>query len=1075
MANARQAVLTVGGFAVGAFFGNPALGFTIGSALGQGLFPETPPGGPGIDDSIFNGASFGAPIIRTYGRDRVATQLIWGGDVRVEEGGGKGGGGKAPGPQEAYATFAMALGRGPICGIRKLWLNSELFYSVDDESSLEEVAASLKLKEGVTLYLGTEDQEPDPTIQADVGESLTPAYRGIAYIVFRDLPLAQFGNRLPNITAEVVGTGEDEVLEFPISDWPDLSDSYPVTSRDSVFRLSEAQRSQEDSGRLIVETVTVGLEGNVLTRGHDVYQFEEKFCDPGETRTFVVTILRPITNRPGAAIGRINFSCGVTLPGINDSSTVYLAWLDYFPNVGESLEIEGARLGFLGPAGSTQVAFAAEDPEAPNTIYLIPGSGAQNPENTLYVVTFGGSTPIRSHSYTGDDLVWNVAFDERYYYALVGPDGTTEKQIYAYDRQSGSQVHHWTGIPAINRPWMAREGACTMIAEQTTQGRYRVLDLHDDDTYDVLAYDSIDAGFGKAVHPVSIPGAMLTSGGLFTCPVCGPGEITLGSVVSAICEENGLATSDIDVTELTKTIHGYSITRQMSGRQAIDPLRAAHFFDAVESGGKLRFPLRGSEPVATITEEDLAAHTEGSQRPPVYALERGAGRELPKTVRVHYKDAGNAYERAQQLYQRIEIQSEASTDIEYAGALGNTEAAQIADIIAHEAYWSRNELQFSLPLSYIYLDPGDAVNLQISGVTRRVRVVEINYRLPGVLNVRALRDDASIYESAAVGGDTPEAGQAVPLAGPTQLMLLELPARSRQNDSAGVELGARAFYAGWSYASVQLSRNASQYEPLAFLGQRAVNGVVSTAVAASNPDVWDRGTVITVDMRNGTLAGLPEDDVLQNGNLAAYGKPGRWELLNFADAADQGGGEYEVSNLLRGRWGTEWAMDLHEDGDDFVLVDSRVVREQIDENDIGNTLYYRAVSNGNVPENADVLPAELEGVALKPYSPVHLRAVHDGDLAIECIRRTRYGGEWRDGADVALNESSLQIEFDIADDSGTVVRTISATSESANYTSAQMAEDFDPGTHDITITAYQISDVVGRGYASDPLAVEITV
>ena len=37
------------------------------------------------------------------------------------------------------------------------------------------------------------------------GAGNVPAYRGLAYLTFDELPLRDFGNRIPNITAEVVG------------------------------------------------------------------------------------------------------------------------------------------------------------------------------------------------------------------------------------------------------------------------------------------------------------------------------------------------------------------------------------------------------------------------------------------------------------------------------------------------------------------------------------------------------------------------------------------------------------------------------------------------------------------------------------------------------------------------------------------------------------------------------------------------------------------------------------------------------------------------------------------------------
>jgi hypothetical protein len=54
-----------------------------------------------------------------------------------------------------------------------------------------------------TFYPGDELQMPDPTIQAVEGVANTPAYRGLGYSVFENFPLLNFGNRVPNLRAEV--------------------------------------------------------------------------------------------------------------------------------------------------------------------------------------------------------------------------------------------------------------------------------------------------------------------------------------------------------------------------------------------------------------------------------------------------------------------------------------------------------------------------------------------------------------------------------------------------------------------------------------------------------------------------------------------------------------------------------------------------------------------------------------------------------------------------------------------------------------------------------------------------------
>lgn len=59
--------------------------------------------------------------------------------------------------------------------------------------------------ESVTTYLGTDAQAADTTIQAV--ETLVPAYRDVAYVLFKGLQLADSSNQLPNFNAEVWATG----------------------------------------------------------------------------------------------------------------------------------------------------------------------------------------------------------------------------------------------------------------------------------------------------------------------------------------------------------------------------------------------------------------------------------------------------------------------------------------------------------------------------------------------------------------------------------------------------------------------------------------------------------------------------------------------------------------------------------------------------------------------------------------------------------------------------------------------------------------------------------------------------
>ncbi len=179
---------TLSGAALGS-----ALGGALGGALDQRLFGPgaTVRQGPRLKNLDVVTSTEGAPIPRVFGRMRLAGQVIWA--TRFKEtatdtsaGGGKGGPSTTTRTYAYSVSVAIALCEGEIAGIGRLWADGQ-------PMNLDAVQ--------YRLHRGTEDQPPDPLIAALTPD--TPAYRGTAYIVFEDLPLDPYGNRLPQITAEV--------------------------------------------------------------------------------------------------------------------------------------------------------------------------------------------------------------------------------------------------------------------------------------------------------------------------------------------------------------------------------------------------------------------------------------------------------------------------------------------------------------------------------------------------------------------------------------------------------------------------------------------------------------------------------------------------------------------------------------------------------------------------------------------------------------------------------------------------------------------------------------------------------
>ncbi|MDR3494081.1 MAG: glycoside hydrolase/phage tail family protein [Ancalomicrobiaceae bacterium] len=192
-------LLSAAGAAAGALLGpigaigGRALGALAGAMIDRALIRSTLPNqtkGPRLTDLSVQTSTEGEDIARAYGRVRLSGQVFWATHYEEQtvrsQAGGKGG----PTVQsyDYYANFAVGLCEGPINRVARVWA---------DGVELDLSAVQMR------VYEGSEDQLPDALIEA-VQPGAVPAYRGLAYVVFERLALADYGNRLPQLAFEVI-------------------------------------------------------------------------------------------------------------------------------------------------------------------------------------------------------------------------------------------------------------------------------------------------------------------------------------------------------------------------------------------------------------------------------------------------------------------------------------------------------------------------------------------------------------------------------------------------------------------------------------------------------------------------------------------------------------------------------------------------------------------------------------------------------------------------------------------------------------------------------------------------------
>lgn len=183
---------------VGSALGGPvggAIGALIGQSIDQGLLGGSR--GPRLGDLSVQSSTYGTQVPRIYGKMRVAGSIVWSTNL-VESSATS----AVKGQPDTYSysvSFAVALSSRRIGGIGRIWADGKLIRDTD---------GAFKVNTTFRFHDGSDDQPIDALIASAEGIANTPAYRGLALAVFESLDLAEFGNRIPFLTFEVLADEE---------------------------------------------------------------------------------------------------------------------------------------------------------------------------------------------------------------------------------------------------------------------------------------------------------------------------------------------------------------------------------------------------------------------------------------------------------------------------------------------------------------------------------------------------------------------------------------------------------------------------------------------------------------------------------------------------------------------------------------------------------------------------------------------------------------------------------------------------------------------------------------------------
>jgi hypothetical protein len=544
--------------------------------------------------------------------------------------------------------------------------------------------------------------------------------------------------------------------------------------------------------------------------------------------------------------------------------------------------------------------------------------------------------------------------------------------------------------------------------------------------------------------------------------------VRLSDVVEDIASGFGIP---LDVSRLEGLVYGYLVDQVSTARDELAPLQKAYFFDAAESQGRIMFKHRGTATAVSYHKDELIrdgdGKSDGNRSAGAFTLTRAQESELPRGVNLAFAAPDADYRQVTAQSRRLIGAFQAIQQVSLALALPDGRASAIAGTMLMQAHIERERAVFVLPPSALALDAADVIELDTGGRSIRLRMDEIG--MGAGRNVTAVREYSNIYDQNDGPGVAKATSRTIAPAPPV-VYFLDLPVITDAGAALAHAPKVAAYGSPWSPVAVYRAadENAS-LELDTLLESPAILGRTKTAFSLGPLWRFDRANTVQVEIGStDTLASVSELDLLNGANLGAVQTAGgRWEIFQWRMASLVAANTYELSMLLRGQLGTEADMAaLVAAGAPFVVLDSSVLSTSLPSALSRSPQYWSWGPDGRAVTDALYVSdtKTFEAIGLRPYAPAHFKGKRNtgGDVTLNWVRRTRYGGDDWELNEIPLSEDAEAYEIDILNGAN-VVRTISTAVTTALYSAAEQTADFGSVPASFDAIVYQLSATYGRG------------
>lgn len=411
--------------------------------------------------------------------------------------------------------------------------------------------------------------------------------------------------------------------------------------------------------------------------------------------------------------------------------------------------------------------------------------------------------------------------------------------------------------------------------------------------------------------------------------------------------------------DIFQSVDGFIINNNLTIIDVFKILQQCYFFDVKENEYQITFMPRGQSETVTVPYKHIILNKNQTQ----ISISKTDSLSIPTSVNLNFISQIDDYEVRNVSVTRdnfsletlisMKVQNNHNLGIDVPISMNPDYASCVAQTILYSSHYQTEQCDFSIPIWYSYLEPGDVIKIEAQpNLYKTIRILNIVHST--YIKIQGIIDDQTLYyfrqgDSLLISKSQQSQVQSEKISKTIYAYGVIPPLNNEENGSIIFACSGSESY--WKGASISQTNSFGKLEPVINIVQKGNFGTLindeTSTLSVENHHILDTKNTLYIFMTNGELESIEDSDFYGSTNTALLGN----EIIQFQNAELVGNNIYKLTTLRRGLFGTEYFIDQHKNQENFILLDNKVGKIPLSEDDAGNIKQFKIISFGDSIEN----------------------------------------------------------------------------------------------------------------------------